>query len=179
MTISQLLERCELCGITLSVRDGKLIATAPTGVVTPEAKAAIQAHKPALLAMLADDQANLPSQPAGDGEPLTKLTKTVWPPRPSELACWPIAWRQRWADRAEAHQAAGLGWQEAERLAYQATREEIRQARARGEVIRFAQPSEGMSDADALAAIGRVIWDGTSLAESIEQIRQHNERVRK
>jgi hypothetical protein len=81
MTISQLLERCELCGITLSARDGKLIATAMPGVVTPEAKAAIQAHKPALLLMLADDQAKPRSQPVEPATRSVPSTSVVTPDR--------------------------------------------------------------------------------------------------
>ena len=41
------------------------------------------------------------------------------------VAGWPIACRHRWADRAEALQAAGLPWDIAEYRAYRATVEEM------------------------------------------------------
>ncbi len=44
-----------------------------------------------------------------------------WPPRPTELSQWPVPWRQRWADRAENYQCAGLDWKEAEQKAWNET----------------------------------------------------------
>ena len=41
------------------------------------------------------------------------------------------------------------------------------------------QHAPGMSDFDALNAIGRIIWDGTSLARVYRAVRQYNEEVRK
>jgi hypothetical protein len=41
------------------------------------------------------------------------------------VASWPIAWRQRWAARAEQLQAAGLPKDFAENRAYRATVEEM------------------------------------------------------
>jgi hypothetical protein len=41
------------------------------------------------------------------------------------VANWPIAWRRRWADRAETLQAAGLPWDIAEYRAYLAAVEEM------------------------------------------------------
>jgi hypothetical protein len=43
----------------------------------------------------------------------------------SVIARLPIAWRHRWADRAEAHQAAGLPRDLAEFWAYREVVEEI------------------------------------------------------
>jgi hypothetical protein len=44
------------------------------------------------------------------------------------IAVWPIPWRQKWADRAEAHQVAGLAWDVAEHQAFQETIHEQRAA---------------------------------------------------
>jgi len=40
------------------------------------------------------------------------------------VGSWPIARRQEWADLAAVHEAAGMSWREAERLAFDAIAEE-------------------------------------------------------
>ena len=52
---------------------------------------------------------------AAPGEP---VATPAWPPRPDELAWWPIPRRQRWGERANALIDAGLDWQAAERQAF-------------------------------------------------------------
>jgi hypothetical protein len=41
-----------------------------------------------------------------------------WPPRPAELASWPVEWRARWGRLANELQDAGIGWPEHERQAF-------------------------------------------------------------
>jgi hypothetical protein len=47
----------------------------------------------------------------------------AWPPRPADLGRWPIAWRQRWADRTARLEDEGLDWRHAESMAYGEMRE--------------------------------------------------------
>jgi hypothetical protein len=151
MTLPELHALLDRLGIVLSVRGDRLHYQAPPGVMTPEVRTALADHKPALLA---------------DPPP---------PPDRGWRACiayWPVEWRQRWADRSEARQADGDPWDIAEWSAFVATVAEIAAAEARGERIPFADPPEGLSDADALAAMERITWDGTSLAESLEEARR-------
>lgn len=61
-----------------------------------------------LLARKAEVMAALEPKPA----------VTPWPPRPAELARWPVSLRQRWGERANALEATGLSWREAERRAF-------------------------------------------------------------
>jgi hypothetical protein len=49
---------------------------------------------------------------------------------------------------------------------------EIAEAEARGEVIPFVDPPEGLSDQDALAAMDALTWDGRSLAQALEEGRR-------
>ena len=53
MTLTELHALLERLGVELSARGERLHYKAPAGVLTPEIKAALAAHKPALLAMLA------------------------------------------------------------------------------------------------------------------------------
>ena len=41
-----------------------------------------------------------------------------WPPRPLELARWPLEWRAKWGVRANELQDQGVGWPEHERRAF-------------------------------------------------------------
>lgn len=43
--------------------------------------------------------------------------------RPSDLATWPIWKRQAWGELANKLEASGLTWQDAERKAYEQTRD--------------------------------------------------------
>jgi hypothetical protein len=76
-------------GVKLSLR---LVVDAPAGVMTEEVMAALAAHKLRLLAMLGGE------------------SPAPWPPRPAELASWPIAWREKWGRLANALQDQGVPW---------------------------------------------------------------------
>ncbi len=41
-----------------------------------------------------------------------------WPPRPAELAEWPVEWRARWGRRANELQDQGIPWPDHERRAF-------------------------------------------------------------
>jgi hypothetical protein len=72
-------------------------------------------------------------------------TKPATPPAGSwreSIAWWPIEWRKGWADRAEAKQAGGLPWDEAEWQAFLEAVAEINAAVARGEEIAFQVPAD-------------------------------------
>jgi hypothetical protein len=93
------------------------------------------------------------------------------------LGWWPIRWRQKWADRAEALQVEGKTWQEAEWQSFLETVDQINAAEAASEVIEFTEPAPS-DDAAAIQAI--LAWpldDRTSWAELIESGRRHNEAV--
>jgi hypothetical protein len=92
------------------------------------------------------------------------------------LAWWPIEWRQKWADRAEAAQVGGLDWRQAEWLAFVAVVEEInaREAELGRGTIRFEESAPSMLDDDAVSKIRHEPTPEGSVAESIEIARRHN-----
>ena len=55
---------------------------------------------------------------AVDGGRVLEPGKTPWPPRPAELAEWPVEWRAKWGVRANELQDQGVGWPEHERRAF-------------------------------------------------------------
>jgi hypothetical protein len=104
-----------------------------------------------------------PTPPAGSPAPAV-----AGPPVPPEwhgapldghwraaIAWWPVEWRQKWGDRAEVHQAAGIDWCLAEYWAWRETLRELDAFEAAGGVVEYAEPESGMSDEEALAAIDR------------------------
>jgi hypothetical protein len=120
MTCSELQSHLDLLGVRLSLR---LVVDSPAGALTPEVRAALVSHKNTLLALLAraDPEPGLPSTP--------------WPPRSAELAHWPIPWRKRWGEEANALQDAGVKWPQHEQLAFDKTRAEM----TRSQVLSLAE----------------------------------------
>jgi hypothetical protein len=55
---------------------------------------------------------------AGRPEEVSPAFATPWPPRPAELARWPIPWRERWGCRANELDLAGVPWPDHERQAF-------------------------------------------------------------
>ena len=53
---------------------------------------------------------------------------TPWPPRPQELADWPIDRRQRWGELANALEAQGVLFPESERRAFGQIKAQAEQA---------------------------------------------------
>ena len=98
MTASSLVTRLDELGVKLSVDRDRLKWDAPTGVMTPEIKAAMAIHKHALMARLASFKSRSSSPAIPD----------VWPPRPIELATWPIARRKLWGELANAIEDDGM-----------------------------------------------------------------------
>ncbi len=103
--LPELLTDLDRLGVKLSARGDRVHYRAPAGSMTSEIKAALAAHKPALLRLLAD-------RPAAPAPP------PAWPPRPAELAEWPVEWRARWGCRANELQDQGVPWPDHERLAF-------------------------------------------------------------
>jgi hypothetical protein len=115
MTLPELHVLLDRLEIVLSVRGDLLHWTAPPGAMTPEVKAALAVHKPALLALLAGADSSIdPAPPALLSDPVP----APWPPRPAELAEWPVEWRARWGLLANELQDQEVPWPEHERRAF-------------------------------------------------------------
>src|SRR5262249_13779257 len=95
MTAVDLLADARAAGIELSAVGDGLRFRVPAGKMTDELRDLLTRHKEGLLSALCG-----------------------WPPRPKELAAWPIDLRQRWGERAAELQYSGLPWREAEKQAY-------------------------------------------------------------
>jgi hypothetical protein len=74
------------------------------------------------------------------------------------IACWPIAWRQLWADRTDVHEAEGCAWNAAEYRAWRETIRDLGEAEARREIIGYRDPPEGLSDRAAIDQIRSFTW---------------------
>jgi hypothetical protein len=175
MTLPELQACLDRLGVRVSACEDRLHYQAPKGVLTQEIKAALACHKTALLALLAGppEAAPEPELP-GCMRPELLMDSRGWR---DSLGWWPIPWRQKWADRAEALQVEGKTWQEAEWQSFLETVDQINAAEAAGEVVEFTEPAP----ADDVAAIQAILaWpldDRTSWAEMIESGRRHNEAV--
>jgi hypothetical protein len=112
MTLIHLRTLLDHLGVELTARGDRLHYKARNGSLTPEAKAALAAHKPALLATL-----------AGVADP-------PWSPRRppavvEEIGGWPIPWRQRWGELCNQFEDEGVPFPESERLAYNQVKTEM------------------------------------------------------
>jgi hypothetical protein len=167
--------------IGLSLR---LVVDAPHGSLTDELRRELAARKPALIRRLVPPV----QEPTPDPETLTQaaepapLDPSMTPITPSwrePIAWWPIEWRQRWADRAEALQAGGLPRDRAEWLAFLEEVAAINAAEAGGKRIDFQPPAES-DDAGALDQI--LAWPADvpfpSWAELVESGRAWNEHIK-
>jgi hypothetical protein len=152
MTLPELQSSLDSLGIELSARLdadalARLVVDAPAGVVTPEIRAALANHKPALMDILVNRSS----------EPDEILDAPIagppsWPPRPAELAGWPIARRERWGQLANELQDQGVHWPEDERLAFEKVKAEI------GEQGVVDMSEAAPADSDAVA-VGATVWD--------------------
>ena len=112
MTLIHLRTLLDHLGVELTARGDGLHYKAPAGSLTPEVKAALAAHKAALLATL-----------AGAADP-------PWSPRRppavvEEIGAWPIPWRQRWGELCNAYEDEGVPFPESERRAYHEVKSEM------------------------------------------------------
>ncbi len=86
-----------------------------------------------LEATFAPDPAAWRVSPAGVVEPCTRspsgieapAASTPWPPRPDELASWPVAWRERWGHLANDLEARGTPWPQSEAEAFRQVKGEM------------------------------------------------------
>jgi hypothetical protein len=107
VTLLELQSRLDHLGVKLSARGDRLCVDPPKGVMTAEIKTALADHKLALMAGLTGLASSSPPAP-----PLP------WPPRPVELASWPVEWRERWGRLANQLEDWGMRFPECEREAY-------------------------------------------------------------
>jgi hypothetical protein len=103
MTLPELHSCLDRLGIKLSAR---LVVDAPAGVLTSEVKTALAFHKLTLLAALPDRLGDNPRDPP------------PWPPRPAELANWPIEKREAWGRLANDLNDQNIEFPECERRAF-------------------------------------------------------------
>ena len=164
MTLTELHALLERLGVELSARGERLHYKAPAGVLTPEIKAALAAHRPALLALLAraDDRtdpagppASEPPEPVGSDGPGPPPAGRGWR---AAVARWPVEWRERWGRRANEIEAGGEPWHVAEQIAFGELARELADAERRGEAV-CTDPAPGLSDSQAVAAIDRAFSD--------------------
>jgi hypothetical protein len=112
MTAADLIRRARSAGVELFAEGLELRFRAPVGAMTPDLHAALAADRAEILALLAGPPASDPEPPASAPAP--------WPPRPTELAAWPVERREAWGRRAAALEGAGVPWPESERRAFAA-----------------------------------------------------------
>jgi hypothetical protein len=62
---------------------------------------------------------------AVDGGRVLEPGPEPWPPRPAELARWPLEWRQRWGLLANELEDQGLKFPECEREAFEQIKAEM------------------------------------------------------
>jgi hypothetical protein len=102
-------------GMSVDVADDRLLVRGPKGAAGL-ARLLVE-RKPNILAALETERAAIePSAaaiPEGDAR-----SPRPWPPRPTELAGWPIPWRERWGRLANDLQDQGIPWPDHEREAF-------------------------------------------------------------
>jgi DNA modification methylase len=127
MTLIHLRTLLDHLGVELTARGDKLHYKAAAGVLTPEVKAALAAHKAALLATLAGTDG--PGPPPAD---------RGWR---RAVATWPVEWRERWGRRANELQDHGEPWDASEWIAFNELAPDLAEAERRGEVVCVDPPS--------------------------------------
>jgi site-specific DNA-methyltransferase (adenine-specific) len=164
MTLLDLRACLDRLGVRLSLRGDRLVADAPAGSLTGEIKAALLAHKPALVALLArgNDRTDAAGPPAG--EPTRPARPDGWGPPPADrswrriVAHWPIEWRERWGRRANELQDRGQPWDAAEWIAYCEAARGLVEAERRGEIPESTDlgpaAHDGLSDQEVVPKVG-------------------------
>lgn len=119
-------------GIVLSAVAGKLRCDAPAGALDSDLKAALTAHKPAVLALVLRDRLDAPDwrqrlarssgtfvDDAGPALPDPPIVEPADPNLAAALASWPPEWRAAWDERAGIMEFdGGMSRPEAELAAY-------------------------------------------------------------
>jgi site-specific DNA-methyltransferase (adenine-specific) len=90
-------------------------------------------HKPDLLDIFADRSPGWVAAPDGTVEPCTRSPSGIeppaaplpWPPRPPELADWPLACRERWGRLANELEARGAPFPDSESEAFRRVKAEM------------------------------------------------------
>ena len=98
MRLSAVLAEINRLEITYEVEGGQIILNDKEEAATPELLAGVGAHKPVLIAL--------------------KTTAATWPPRPKELARWPILKRTAWGHLSNKIEDSGVSFPDCERIAF-------------------------------------------------------------
>jgi hypothetical protein len=158
-------------GLAVAARDGRLVVTGPRGAAGL-ARLLLE-RKDDILAAFTAAESSAAAAPAGPpaAEPpaARKISHEAralpgYGPPPADrswrriVACWPLTWRQRWGERANELQDGGEPWDAAEWIAFNELAPDLADAERRGE-IGCTDPPAGLSDPEAMAAIGRAFGD--------------------
>ncbi|WP_406699149.1 hypothetical protein V5E97_09745 [Singulisphaera sp. Ch08] len=111
-------------GVNLAESEGRLAVDSPREAFTPELREALIAHKVEILGLLKSEAKSPAERPTSSLDatnsesPQQNVPFHSWPPRPKQLASWPLKKRERWGRRANQLEDEGLGWRTAEHKAY-------------------------------------------------------------
>ena len=90
MTFLELRSHWDCLGARLSLRGDRLAVDAPTGALTPEIKASLADHKPALLALLADPgPPPVTAAAQSDRSMAGRVARALGTTRERPRGCWP------------------------------------------------------------------------------------------
>jgi hypothetical protein len=117
LDVRTLLVSARAVGLVVAAEGDRLSVHGPKGAVG--LARLVLDHKPGVLAALAAEPGlAAPPEAAAPGP-------APWPPRPAELASWPLEWRQRWGLLANELEAAGIPRPEHERQAFDIVKAEM------------------------------------------------------
>lgn len=111
-------------GVNLAERDGRLAVDSPREAFTADLRKALIANKVEILDLLRSEAAHPAECPTGVLDQVAASGTSQappfysWPPRPKQLARWPLAKRELWGRRANRLEDEGLDWRAAEQQAY-------------------------------------------------------------
>ncbi len=79
------------------------------------------------VGFIGTSQGHIPdfSPPVDGDDASTQNALPLWPPRPAELAGWPIPWRRRWGELSNEFEGRGVQFPESERRAFDLVKAEM------------------------------------------------------
>jgi hypothetical protein len=114
-----LLVAARAVGLSIDAAGDHLTVRGPKGAAAL-ARLLVERKPDMLAALKSEHSAGLTLAPEAP------ISPPPWPPRPDELAHWPIPWRERWGRLANELQDQGVPWPEYERLAFGQAKAELR-----------------------------------------------------